>query len=61
MARERRSFGQYYKQAEPLTICLNTYSLFDVYTGEYFDGVRGERILNGGFAPFMGFVAAGAL
>ena len=59
MARERRSFGQYYTQAEPITVQLNTYSLFDVYTGEYHDGMKGERILNGGFSPFMGFVAAG--
>lgn len=59
MARERRGFGAFFKQAEPLDICLNTYSLFDVYTGSYHDGMRGERILNGGFAAFMGFVGPG--
>lgn len=59
MARERRSFGNFFKQAEPIVIRLNTYSLFDVYTGTYHEGMRGERILNGGIAPFMGFVAAG--
>lgn len=59
MARERRGFGAFFTQAEPIIPSLNTYSLFDVYTGTYYDGIHGERILNGGLVPFLGFVAEG--
>lgn len=56
---ERKKLSQYFEQAEPLIPLINTFSLFDVMTGTYYDGVRGEKILSGGLTPFTGFVGEG--
>ena len=50
------NFSSKFKQAAALRPMLNIGCLFDIPTGRYYTGARGESILNGGMANFGGFV-----
>lgn len=46
------------KGAQSIRIRYNTGTIFDILTGRYVRGVKGEYILNGGVSAFNGFCAA---
>jgi len=45
--------------APPVKVMINIGALFDIPTGTFLEGRRGERILNGGLAYFTGVVGIG--
>lgn len=46
------------KGAQSIRVRYNTGTIFDILTGRYVSGKKGESILNGGVAGFNGFCAA---
>lgn len=47
------------KAARPHLLSLNVGATLDIPTGKYVKGLKGENILNGGFANFIGIVGIG--
>lgn len=52
-------FAARFKQSVPFRPLFNIGSLFDIQTGKYFKGQRGESILNGGVAQVEGVTGIG--
>lgn len=46
------------KGSQPIRVRYNTGTIFDILTGRYVTGQKGESILNGGVSGFNGFCAA---
>lgn len=59
MALKPMSIGSKIVKSPAIRPMLNISPLFDAMTGNYADGVRGEKILNGGLMSFVAFVGEG--